>query len=185
MNDEFDTVLYISSQTGQVVLDTRQKERFWNWLGSTLHWIYPLALRENAPLWTKVVIYTSLAGIISVVTGGIIGFMRLGIRKPYRNRSFSPYTSWTKWHHFLGLFTLIFVFTFMFSGLMSMGPWGIFNSATSPIPQINRYYGNDSLRLSNLPMPISRSKLDQIKEVEWHQLKDKSFYSFISSPTET
>ena len=73
----------------------------------------------------------------------------------------------------------------MFSGLMSMGPWGIFNSATSPIPQINRYYGNDSLRLSNLPMPDSRSNLDQIKEVEWHQLKDKSFYSFISSPTET
>ena len=185
LNDEFDTVLYISSLTGQVVLDTRRKERFWNWLGSTLHWMYPLALRENAPLWTKVVIYTSLAGIVSVVTGGIIGFMRLGIRKPYRSRSFSRYTSWTKWHHFLGIFTLVFVFTFMFSGLMSMGPWGIFNSATSPIPQINRYYGNDSLRLSNLPMPDSRSNLDQIKEVEWHQLKDKSFYSFISSPTET
>ena len=185
VNDEFDTALYISSLTGQVILETKRTERFWNWLGSTVHWLYPLALRKNGPLWTKVVVYTSLAGIVSVITGGVIGFMRLSIRKRYRGENFSPYKGWLKWHHLLGMFTLIFIFTFMFSGLMSMGPWGIFSSATSPLPQINRYYGNDSLRLSELPMPDSRNASIEIKEVKWHQLKDNSFYSFISSPTQT
>ena len=91
VNDEFDTALYISSRTGQVILETKRTERFWNWLGSTAHWLYPLALRKNGPLWTKVVVYTSLAGIVSVITGGVIGFMRLSIRKRYRGENFSPY----------------------------------------------------------------------------------------------
>ena len=33
-------------------------------------------------------------------------------------------------------------------------------------------------------MPASRGISGQVKEVEWHQLRGKSFYSFISSPTE-
>ena len=185
MNDESDRVLYVSSQTGQIILDTSRTERLWNWLGSTVHWIYPLSLRRNAPLWTQVVVYTSLAGIVSVITGGIIGFVRLRIRMPYRGKGCSPYADWMKWHHLLGMCSLVFVFTFMFSGLMSMGPWGVFDAATSSVQQINRYYGNDSLRLSNLPMPDSGGNGRQIKEVKWHQLRGESFYSYISSPTQS
>lgn len=184
MNDKDGTVVYVSSLTGQVILDTTQTERFWNWLGSTVHWIYPLALRRNAPLWTQIVIYTSLAGVISVITGGIIGFMRLRIKKPYRAEDYSPYKGWMKWHHLLGIFMLIFVFSFIFSGLMSMSPWGVFNTATSPAQQLNRYYGNDSLRLSSLPLPDSRGSSRSIKEVDWHQLQGESFYSYLSSPTQ-
>lgn len=182
LNDEKASLLYVSSQTGQVVLDTTRGERFWNWLGTTIHWIYPLALRKNAPLWTQVIVYTSLVGILSVVTGGIIGFMRIRIRKLHRGIYYSPYTGWMKWHHLLGLFTLIFVSTFIFSGLMSMGPWGIFSSENSAIPQINRYYGNDSLRISNLPMPSLEEMDSSVKEIEWHQIQGESYYSFVSSP---
>ena len=183
MNDGQGSVVYISSRTGQVVLDTSRDERFWNWLGSTIHWIYPLVLRKNAPLWTQVIVYASLLGIFSVITGGIIGFMRIRVSKRYRGEGFSPYRGWMKWHHLLGLFSLIFVSTFIFSGLMSMGPWGIFNSATSPMPQLNRYYGNDSLRLFDLPMPQSGESSSLIKEVEWHQVQGSSYYSYVSSPS--
>lgn len=48
-------VLYVSSKGGSVVLDTDARERFWNWLGSIPHWLYPRALRENQPLWRQVV----------------------------------------------------------------------------------------------------------------------------------
>lgn len=185
MNNEDGRVVYISSRTGQVVLDTDRGERFWNWVGSTIHWIYPLALRKNAPLWTQVIVYTSLLGIFSVVTGAIIGFMRIRVRKPYRGEDFSPYGGWMKWHHLLGLFTLLFISTFIFSGLMSMGPWGIFSSSTSSVPQINRYHGSNSLQLFDLPMPQSGEVSYVIKEIKWHQVQDSSYYSYVSSPSQS
>ncbi len=184
MNDGDGRVLYVSDLSAQVVLDTTGAERFWNWLGSTVHWVYPLQLRKNAALWTDVVVYTSLVGIVSVVTGGIIGLMRIRLRSPYDILSSSPYKGWMKWHHLLGLFSLIFISTFIFSGLMSMGPWGVFNSASSPIPQITRYYGSDTLRLSNLPMPESSAAASGVKEIQWHQLQGFYYYSMVSSPAE-
>ena len=181
MHDDDDRVLYVSDRSAQVVLDTRASERFWNWLGSTIHWIYPLQLRRNAALWTDVVVYTSLVGIVSVVTGGIIGLMRIRLPSPHRDSSLSPYKGLMKWHHLLGLFSLIFISTFIFSGLMSMGPWGVFSSATSAIPQITRYYGSDTLRLSDMPMPASSEASSTVKEIQWHQLQGFYYYSMVSS----
>ena len=183
MNDGDGLVLYVSSQTGQIVLATTRSERFWNWLGSTINWIYPLALRENAPLWTQVIVCTYVVGIVSVITGGIVGFMRIRVRNKYRGTNYSPYTGWMKWHHLLGLFSLIFVSTFIFSGLMSMGPWGVFSAASSPVPQINRYYGGDSLRLSTLPMPLLDEISQEVKAIQWHQIQGEPYYSLVSTST--
>jgi len=181
LNDKAGTVLYISDKSGQVARDTHRSERFWNWLGSTIHWIYPVQLRKNASLWNQVIVYVSLLGIVSVVTGGIIGLMRIRIRNPYQGKNPSPYKGWMKWHHILGLCTLVFVSTFIFSGLMSMGPWGVFNSATSASPQIARYTGGNTLRLSSLPAP-DYSKLTQaVKEIEWHKIENQAYYSIVRS----
>lgn len=90
-----------------------------------------------------------------------------------------------KWHHLLGLFTLLFISTFIFSGLMSMGPWGIFSSSTSSVPQINRYHGSNSLQLFDLPMPQSGEVSYVIKEIKWHQVQDSSYYSYVSSPSQS
>lgn len=185
MNDSENRVLYVSDRSAQVILDTSGTERFWNWLGSTIHWIYPLQLRRNASLWTDVIVYTSLVGIVSVITGGIIGFMRIRIGSPYSGSRISPYKGWMKWHHVLGLLSLVFVSTFIFSGLMSMGPWGIFNSSASPYPQLIRYYGNDTLRLSNLPMPQTDDVAYAVKEIQWHQIQGSYYYSLIRSPENT
>ncbi|MCH8264067.1 MAG: PepSY domain-containing protein [Proteobacteria bacterium] len=181
MNDPAGTVVYVSDNSGQIVLDTHRNERFWNWLGSTIHWIYPLQLRQNGPLWTKVIIYVSLIGIVSVVTGGIVGFMRIRLGVSSRGTGISPYTGMMKWHHILGLVSLVFVFTFIFSGLMSMGPWGIFNPATSAQAQINRYTGGNVLRLSNLPLPDFRTVDGTVKEVVWHKISSAAYYSLIKT----
>jgi uncharacterized iron-regulated membrane protein len=181
INDAADTVVYISDTSGQIVRDTHRRERFWNWLGSTIHWIYPVQLRQNAPLWNQVIIVLSLIGIVSVVTGGIIGFLRIRLHRPYRGASYSPYKGMMKWHHLLGLASLVFVSTFIFSGLMSMGPWGIFDSSTSPQPQINRYRGDGNLRLADLPVPEFESEHTGLKEVRWHQIQRAAYYTLISS----
>lgn len=39
LNDPSGTELYISSQTGEIVLDTTARERAWNWVGSVAHWL--------------------------------------------------------------------------------------------------------------------------------------------------
>src|SRR5262245_45134253 len=39
IGDKGGTAVYVSDTTGQIVRDTHRTERFWNWLGSTLHWI--------------------------------------------------------------------------------------------------------------------------------------------------
>lgn len=181
LNNASGGVLYISSSSGQVVRDTDRGERFWNWLGSTLHWIYPAMLRQNASLWNDVIVYVSLIGIVSVISGAVIGFIRIRIRNPYRGgKDFSPYAGWMKWHHILGLLTLVFVSTYIFSGLMSMGPWGVFSSNVSPRDQLIRYAGDSTLRLSNLPMP-ELVTAEPIKEIHWHQIQSQPHYSLVRS----
>jgi len=184
LNDDRGTVLYVASTSGQIVRDTNEPERFWNWLGSTIHWIYPAILRKNASLWNDLVVYISLLGIISVVTGAIVGFLRLRLFNPYKGGRVSPYKSWMKWHHIGGLLTLVFVSTYIFSGLMSMGPWGVFNSPVSQQGQIARYNGADTLRLSTLTLPNTTTIESKVKEIKWHQILGEPYSSATLSASE-
>lgn len=176
IGDERGTVVYVSSSTGQIVRDTHRAERAWNWLGSTIHWIYPFQLRRHSELWTNLLIYLSVAGIVSVVTGAVIGVLRLRLRQRYRGRDVTPYAGAAKWHHVLGLCCLVFLSTFIFSGLMSMSPWGLFDSPTSEGAQVRRYsHGNGdvaswpTLEWRTLPHP------DDIKEVEWRRVAGRGY----------
>ena len=181
LNDAAGTELYISDRSGQVVRDTHRTERFWNWLGSTIHWIYPVQLRRNASLWNQVIICVSMLGIFSVVTGGIIGLMRVRVKNLYQGKHISPYRGWMKWHHIMGLCTLVFVSTFIFSGLMSMGPWGVFSANTPAGPQIERYTGGSTMRLADLPIPDYSTLSQPIKEINWHRIQNQPYYTSMES----
>ncbi len=184
LNDAAGTQLYISNRSGQVVRDTERTERLWNWLGSTVHWIYPWQLRRHATVWSNLLIYLSLAGVFSVLSGAVIGYWRLRVKNPYRGTSVTPYQGIQRWHHLLGLGFLIFVSTWIFSGLMSMSPWHIFDNATQVEEQELRYQGgllttpNDFPALTIAPNTNAetpehaavRESAGAIKEVEWRQL---------------
>jgi len=128
-NDAASSRVYVNGKTGEVVQDTNGHERFWTWLGAIPHWLYPTVLRENTQLWNEVVIWSSAIGCFLVVTGMVIGFIRLrgksGNWWPYRNRPI-----WM-WHHVLGTFAGVLVLTWTFSGLMTMSPWGLLESEPS------------------------------------------------------
>ena len=172
LSDQKGTALYISSLTGQVVRDTNRRERFWNWLGSTIHWIYPYQLRKHNALWRDVIVYLSILGLFSVLTGAIIGLLRLRPSKKFKGISMSPYSGWMWWHHISGLLSVIFVSTFMFSGLMSMGPWGVFQSSSSAQEQMANYAGQSIFRLASIPeVPLSSQESNSpLKEVTWHHI---------------
>ena len=76
------------------------------------------------------------------------------------------------WHHISGLLSVIFVSTFMFSGLMSMGPWGVFQSSSSAQEQISNYTGQSIFRLASMPeVPLSSQESNSpLKEVTWHHI---------------
>jgi len=126
LGDEYGTELYVSSTSGQVVQHTTAKQRFWNWLGAVPHWLYPTVLRQHAAVWAQAVIWLSLAGVFLTVIGLYIGIAHWRAMKGAR---WSPYRGVGLWHHLSGLLFGVLTLTWVGSGLVSMSPWGLFESA--------------------------------------------------------
>lgn len=60
LNDAAGTEFYVSSRTGEVVRDTRRRERILNF-GAVTHWLYPTFVRKDRDLWEWIVDTDSLA----------------------------------------------------------------------------------------------------------------------------
>jgi len=120
--DPAGTHVYVSSRSGEVVLDTNARERIWNWFGAVTHWLYPIVLRQHGAAWSQVVIWTSLVGTFLTLTGLWLGLMQV---RAGRSRKFSPYAGWNLWHHVSGLVFGLLLLTWVGSGLLSMNPWGL------------------------------------------------------------
>jgi uncharacterized iron-regulated membrane protein len=123
-DDQAGSVLYVSGATGEVVQDTTRHERFWNWLGAVPHWLYFTAFRERQPLWYNFIVYASLLGVFLTVTGIYVGLRMYG-----RGKRKSPFRGVALWHHWTGLIFGVLTLTWVLSGLVSMQPWGMFESA--------------------------------------------------------
>ncbi|WP_375195211.1 PepSY domain-containing protein [Sphingobium sp.] len=118
------TDLYVSQRTGEVVQNTTAHERFWNWLGAIPHWIYFEALRAFQGPWRQTVLWTSGIGMLGAIAGFWIGILRVRLKRRYRSGSVSPYGGWMKWHHIIGMVGGLFLISWVFSGWLSMSPWG-------------------------------------------------------------
>lgn len=153
-NDPAETWIYVNGKTGEIVQDVTGHERFWNWLGAIPHWLYPTVLRENSALWNQVVIWLSTIGCFLVVTGMVIGFARLrgksGAWWPYKR------PMWM-FHHIFGTFAGLLVLTWTFSGLMTMSPWGLFESE----PPVSRQDLQGAMTWKDMHGAIAAVKIDQ------------------------
>jgi hypothetical protein len=127
-DDTAGTQLYVSSVNGQVIQTTSSTERFWNWFGAVPHWIYPTVLRQNTALWSQVVIWLSIACLFLVSVGIYLGIVQYGARG---DGSSSPYQGLNLWHHYAGLIFGLITVIWLFSGLLSMNPWGAFEGGGS------------------------------------------------------
>ncbi|MDM0019166.1 PepSY-associated TM helix domain-containing protein [Variovorax saccharolyticus] len=130
--------LYVSSAAAEVVRDTRRSERFWNWIGAVPHWIYPTVLRQFPQAWNQVVVWLSIPGVVLAATG-----LALGIWQLFLNRTrWIPYRKfWMRWHHIAGLVAAVFTLTWIFSGLMSMNPYGVFSPRGLSAAERERWLG--------------------------------------------
>ena len=165
LGDAAGTELYVSSRTGEVVLDTTRGERGWNWAGSVLHWIYPTVLRRDWALWDGVVWTLSLLALIAAVLGAALGIAQIRTRN---GRPATPYRGWHAWHHVLGLAATLFVLSWIFSGWLSMDHGRLFSRGQLTGPEAGAAYAvpgwMEALSLERTPLPSS------VWEAEWFGL---------------
>ena len=180
MNDPGSSLLYVSSVTGEVMLDAPQSQRLWNFVGAWLHWLYMFREGSSDPVWTWLLIVLSAAGTLSVLAGAAAGLWRWRFRTPYKTGSRTPYRNAAmRWHHIAGLvFGTAMVF-WMFSGLMSMNPFGWF-SASHGRPDMAAYRqgtpGGPLLRASaSDALGRLRQQGFHASELEWRVLNGRPY----------
>lgn len=178
MDDAGQTLLYISGVTGEVVRNATRTERVWNYAGAWLHWLYALRGGALDRVWNGVVVYLSLAGVLLTISGGVIGIWRWRFRGRFRTGAKTPYREPVmRWHHLTGLVFSAITLTWVFSGLMSMNPWGMFNSGA----EVNRQaYAGGTFDAAAWPLGSSDALrlLEpswQAKELRWHMVAGKPY----------
>ncbi|WP_206240578.1 hypothetical protein [Novosphingobium terrae] len=131
--DAAGTQLYVSSSSGAVVQATTGHSRFWNWLGSVPHWLYPTVLRQDNAAWRQVVLWVSGPCIAGALAGIWIGLLRTRMgKRRFKGGRMTPYHGWMLWHHVAGLGGGLFLLTWIFSGWLSVDPGRVFQKAALP-----------------------------------------------------
>jgi uncharacterized iron-regulated membrane protein len=128
-DDPAATEIYVNGATGEIFQETRRRERVLAWLGAIPHWLYPTVLRQNGALWSQVVIWASVIGTFLAATGLYVGIGRLERRRD--GKLASPFRGWWYWHHIVGLVFGVLTLTWVFSGLLTMNPWGLLEGSGS------------------------------------------------------
>lgn len=180
MDDVRATLLYVSSTTGEVMLDAPQAQRYWNFLGAWMHWLYMFRDGSRDPFWTWLLIVLSAAGTLSAVAGACAGLWRWRFQGRYKSGHRTPYRGLAmRWHHIAGLSFGLILILWMFSGLMSMNPLGVFD-ARHGRPDLTAYRqgtpGTARPTLtSNEALGLLRSAGFTASELEWKVLSGTGY----------
>lgn len=182
-SDKDEHQLYVSSRTGEALQYTDKNSRFWSWLGPIPHWVYFTSLRQNSSAWVDVLVWLSGIGAIMCLAGLILGVYVL--YKQYKNKKnlTSPYRkNIYKWHHILGFIFGIFVFTFVFSGMMSLAdiPQWVVKTQNKDIE--DNLYTPQNINLQDYKLSyitILEKYPNQVKSIEWSTFGTLPFYKVI------
>ncbi|USA17700.1 PepSY domain-containing protein [Stenotrophomonas maltophilia] len=182
--------VYVSSHTGEVVQDAPHVQQRWNYAGAWLHWLYFLRMQSVDPVWTWVVIVLSALCSVAAISGIVVGVWRWRFRGHYRTGAKTPYVEpWMRWHHLIGLVAAAFIFTWIFSGLMSMNPLGVFSSTREAIDS-GRYRGGTVVVDGALGEPAALlAAVDDARfkpvEFQWRRIDGELFAVLLDGQGET
>ena len=192
LDDAAGTHLYVSEVTGDVVLRTTRRERVWAYLGPVAHWVYFTPLRRNGAVWSEFVIWSSVVGCVMCLSGLLWGLLRFSVGRRFRIKRMpasSPYTGMMKWHHYAGLLFGVITLTWIYSGLLSMGPFNWFQTAGISARQRQAATGGP-LQLDRLTLDSMQAALRQFRhafaprELEVLQFRGEPFWAADRAPGE-
>ncbi len=183
VDDDAHTNLYVSPDSGDVVLLTTRGSRALAWVAAIPHWLYFTRLRTNDRLWQQVVLWSSGIGTFSALIGIILGFVQLKYTRPFRLSkvsSYIPYSGWMRWHYITGFIFGVLTLTWVVSGFLSMQPgnWAGQGGLSSDIADV---MAGGPLQLENYPLrdaPAWRQLLPghELKEIDFETIQGESFY---------
>ncbi|WP_272970836.1 PepSY domain-containing protein [Comamonas terrigena] len=180
MHDAAQTLLYISSTTGEVLVDVPRYQGYWNYVGAWLHWVYMFRDGAKDPVWSWLVIGLSALGTLSALAGALVGIWRWRFSGRYKSGAKTPYREFQmRWHHITGLVFGLVMVLWIFSGLMSMNPLGIF-SPTGARPDLRAYQqGLPGTTRPALPVQDALQLLQagrfDTREIEWKVLAGRPY----------
>ena len=181
--DDAKSELYVSSLTGEGLQYTNSDSRFWGWVGAIPHWLYIANLRHYTDVWKTVVIILSGIGSLTCIAGIILGFRAYRVRYKRKKELKSPYKSVYKWHHILGFVFGLFVFTFAFSGMMSLQkvPQWIVKTQN---PNLESAAKDSYLSISPSDYPLHYSAIidkynGKVQKIEWASFDDNPYYKAV------
>lgn len=181
VDDEARTELYVSERDAEVAAVTTRGSRALAWVGAIPHFFYYAPLRLNQALWRQVVLWTSGIGIFLALLGIVLGIVQLRKARPFTLSRAVPYTGWMKWHHVTGLVFGIFTLTFVFSGWLSMEPWGWATSQGRFGGGLREAFTSTPADLTAFPRLTVAGWPDiavkrAIKEIEYVRIQDEPFF---------
>jgi len=176
LEDEAGSVLYVSGRTGELVRDTVRSERAWNWAGSVIHWLYFTPLRKHGEPWRQAVMWSSGVALALALSGMVLGIQRLRLKRRYSGGRRSPYQGWKAWHHWLGLVAGTLTLTWLFSGWLSVTPFGWFSSPGITV-QDRLAFAGGPLEHSDLSLMPAIGTRSDVLEVEWRRVGGKLYLS--------
>lgn len=176
--------VYVSSKTGEVVMETTAFERRWSWVGAVLHWLYVPALRRHWVVWDSTVWWLAAAGVVTAVTGLLLGLQHFWRRARYGHRV--ALSGVKRWHYQFGVVIGFMVCTWLLSGMLSMdhGRWF---SVPDPTGEQRQRFMGGLLTPQDIAVPLADALRqvqlrDSLKEVLLTKVGGVSYYVFRSDP---
>lgn len=187
--------VYVSERTGEVVQWTTRGSRALAWVAAIPHWLYVAPLRLRAGLWRQVILWTSGLACVLAGLGLVLAVVQLRISRPLRLSrlgSLVPYRGWLRWHYLTGAVFGLFALTWLFSGLLSMEPWGWAAGGGLPAESVRAELAGDPLSPADFP-PIDGDRWSDaevgsiggagsIKEVEYRRILDEPYFVIRRAP---
>lgn len=128
------TKYYVSEHTGEAVMKTTPASRLLGFFGYNLHTLF---FWRQESWWSTLLQWLSWGGLLMAGLGFVLGIWRFSLKPAFMNRGVqyrTPYSGWYKWHHYAGLIFGVFMLTWVFSGLVSMGEVpGVSETLYSPV----------------------------------------------------
>jgi hypothetical protein len=185
IDDGRGTRVYFSLQDGDVKLVTDRRNRTLAWIGTIPHWFYFTTLRTNQPLWYWSIVWLSVAGCVLAILGLTLAFTQFRRSKPFRLSASIRYRGLMRWHYYTGALFGVFALTWVFSGLLSMEPFGWTNATGLSLPRNDLSGG--ALELNRYPLDdpaVAAAIGAQAAEVKLSRIQTNPYYAVATVATD-